>query len=303
VFIPVNSAQTYHLGRATIQDQADEVGYFNGVHFAERMPIPRYRRKAENRQWRVPYISAVVTTDLDTAAFARECVDRLLNQTETDLHVFLVGPWSTLDGGRRRVLADPSLELYLTQEWYRHEGRVTLVEQAPDDVFPSPYRLDVPVTVGLQSRAVTQMMRSAFGEDIGMANFFPPDGHDASEPVRVTFTAAKSRADRYVSEDVTYVEAMDAVWGVEWKPNLQVGMLDLRTAERNAPIKRSEPQQVENLRARIQRMKAELEAEKEKVARLRRQRAGTDSPEMPAEHQSRRSAGDVARAVRRRLRG
>lgn len=296
VFIPVQSAQTYHLGRATVQDKADEVNHFNNVHFAQRMPIPRYRRAAENRQWQVPYIAAVVEVDHETAPYARECVDRLLNQTETDLHVHLVGPWSTLATGRRRVLADPDVELHLLREWYRAEGRVSLVESAPEDVFPSPYRLDVPVTVGLQSRSVIKMMRVAFGEDLGIANFFPPAGADVSESVRITFTPARSRALRYVTDEVGYLEAMDAVWGVEWKANLDVGMFDLRQAELGKPVKRADPDQVENLKAQLEKSRSRVRLLQAEIAELEAE----PEPE-PLGSVLEQRARSVARAARRRL--
>lgn len=310
VFIPVHSAQTYHLGRATIQDQGDQVAYFNNVHFAQRMPIPRYRRRAENRQWTVPYITAVVHVDVDTAQYARECVDRLLNQTETDLHVVLVGPWSLLDEGRRRVLADPHLELHLTREWYRNESRVTLADEDPDDVFPSPYRLDVPVTIGLSSRAVRQMMRAAFGEDIGMTTFLPLAGTELSETVRVTFTAARSRAEYYVSEDVSFLEAMDAVWGVAWKSNLDLGMVDLRTTEPSQKVKRSDPDQVEELRAKLEKAKARAKAAQQELKDLREQREQlAQAANGPLRQRARMAAlaarhpAKAARAARRRLGG
>lgn len=272
VFIPVPSAQTYHLGRATIQDKQAEVSHFNNVHFAQRMPIPRYRRKAASRQWTVPYVTAVVQTDVETAAIARECVDRLLNQNETDLHVVLVGPWSRLHTGRRRVLADPDLELYLTQEWFRNEGRVTLAEEAPSDIFPSPYRLDVPPTVGLPSRAVDEMMKIVFGEDLGQTTFFPPDGSDTEQAVRITFTAALSRARRYVSDTVSLTEALDAVWSVEWKSNVDVGLFDLRTAEPAEKITRADAEPVVlELQTRLARAHARVDAKNAEIAELQAQ--------------------------------
>ncbi|WP_137293421.1 glycosyltransferase family 2 protein [Nocardioides dongxiaopingii] len=302
VFIPVNSALTYHLGRALIQDKADDVSHYNGPHFAQRMPIPRYRRRAENRQWQVPYITAVVTTDRDTAPLARECVERLLNQTETDLHVYLVGPWSSLQTGRRSALNDPDLELHLTQETFRCEGRVSLVDEAPDDVFPSPYRLDVPVHVGLPSRAVSRMMRSAFGDDLGIVNFFPPEGSDVSEAVRITFTAARSRALPLVGDDVTYVEAMDAVWGVEWKPNLELGFLDLRDVEQGAKIRRADPEQVESLRERVERLRARAVEAEQEVRRLQDElEEAQQHPASSVAEVARQRAGRLARAARNRI--
>lgn len=304
VFIPVHSAQTYHLGRATIQDKAAEVNHFNNIHFAQRMPIPRYRRAAENRQWQVPYVTAVVEVSVETASYARECVDRLLNQTETDLHVLLVGPWSSLAQGRRRVLADPDLELHLTHEWYRHEGRVTLVDEAPADVFPSPYRLDLPVTVGLMPRALLRMMRVAFGDDLGVANFFPPPGADVSESVSVTFTPALSRARRYVSAEVTLPEALDAVWGVEWRASDEIGLVDLRHIELGSPIKRADPEQVENLKAQLEKARTRARAAREDLKALQERltSAPLEEPEGPSLTETvRRGLSGAARSARRRL--
>ncbi len=300
VFIPVQSALTYHLGRATVQDKAEEVSYYNGPHFAERMPIPRYRRRATNRQWKVPFVTAVVSVDRDTAPYVRECVDMLLTQSVSDLHVLVVGPWSSLATGRRRVLADPDFELHLTQEWFRHEGRVTLVDDDPVDVFPSPYRLDVPVTVGLPSAALSKMIRDAFRDDIGLVNFFPPPGFDVSEAVRLTFTAAHSRATRYVSDDVSYVEAMDAVWGLEWRPNLELGLIDLRTVELGGPIKRLDPNQVEQLRERLERTNEKLKAARAEVRGLRAELTASQRA-LRAGSALRRRAGHAARAAKRRL--
>lgn len=240
VFIPVGSAHTYHLGRATVQDKGREVAHFNDVHFAQKMPIPRYRRSASNRQWEVPYVTAVVKVDAETAEVARRCVDMLLNQTETDLEVVLVGPWSTLETGRRRVLADPDLELHLLQEWYRCEGRVRMVEDAPDDVFPSPYRLDVPATVGIGSRGVEKIMRAVYGEDLGRVSYFAPADSRTDEAVRVTSSAAFARAQRYVGPAVTETEALEAAWGVEWRSNAGLGFVDLPTTEPVAKIRRED---------------------------------------------------------------
>lgn len=310
VFIPAHSAQTYHLGRATVQDKGNEVNYYNNIHFAQRMPVPRYRRRATNRQWSVPYLTAVVHVDAETAAMARTCVDLLLNQTETDLHVLLVGPWSTLHRDRRRVLADPDVELYLLQEWYRNEGRVSLVKEAPEDVFPSPYRLDVPVTVGLHSRALSRLMSIVFDEDLGVANFFPPPGADLSESVRVTSTAARNRAAAYVSDDVSFVEAIDAAWGVEWRSSHQVGLFDLRTADLEEAIKRADPQQVETLRDRLQKARARAAVAEKQVERLRREieRQESRTQEQLQELQDRtlasglrRGVGKASRSVRRRI--
>lgn len=258
VFVPVNEARTLHLGRATIQDRAEQVAHHNDVFFAQRMPIPRGRRRAQNRQWTVPYITAVVRVDRETAPYARACVDRLLNSTETDLKILLVGPWSTLHGERRKIFTDPDRELYLVREWYRNEGRVELVEEAPDTVFPSPYRIDVPVTVGLAAHSLDKIMRQVWHEQIGVASFFAP-GAAKSETVTVWHTPALSRALGYVSESVSLREALDAVWSVEWHSSEGLNLLDLREPDTDLDAKISRTvQQVERLTVRLARTEAKL---------------------------------------------
>ncbi|MEI7058382.1 glycosyltransferase family 2 protein [Nocardioides sp. CCNWLW239] len=276
VFIPVQSAQTYHLGRATVQDKGIEVAHYNDVHFAQRMPIPRYRRAAANRQWEVPFVTAVVRVDAESAEIARRCVDMILNQTETDVHVLVVGPWSSLETGRRRVLAEAALELQLMKEWYRCEGRVTMVDEDPDDVFPSPYRLDVPVNLGLSPSDLHEIMRSVYGEDLGVVNYFPPEGADESMVLSIRSTHAYSRAKRYVSEDVSVIEALDAVWGVEWRSSNDLGLVDLRTAEPVKKITRGDDDlpmrelriQLENARTRARKNRERAEAAERRAEEL-----------------------------------
>ena len=112
-----------------------------------------------------------------------------------------------------------------------------MVEEESGDVF-RPVRLDVPVTVGMHSRAVIQMMRVRSATTSAWANFFAPPGTEVDERVRITFTAALSRATRYLSDDVSIVEAVDAVWGVEWKSDLDVRAFRpaLRRPERRVKI-------------------------------------------------------------------
>lgn len=302
VFIPVQSAQTYHLGRATVQDKGREVAHFNDVHFAQRMPIPRYRRAAANRQWEVPFVTAVVRVDVDTAEIARRCVDMLLNQTETDLQVLLVGPWSTLETGRRRVLADANLELHLLHEWYRSEGRVTMVEEDPDDVFPSPYRLDVPVTLGLGPSALHEIMGSVYGEDHGVVSYFAPEGPDQSLVLTIRPTQAYSRAMRYASESVTPTEALDAVWGVEWRSSKELGLVDLRTAEPVKKVTRGDSDlAVRELREQLAEARRRIENTKQR-ARANRERAEIAEARAEAlgiKRRVRSKAGRVARGLRR----
>ncbi len=267
VFIPVNEAKTFHLGPATIVTQGEAVAHHNNTYFAQRMPIPRYRRSSTQRQWTVPYVTAVVETGFDTAKYARACVDGILNSTESDVKVLLVGPWSQLTDQRRSVLRDPNNELYLVQEWYRNEGRVELVEEAPQNVAPSPYRIDVPVTTLFAPHTLDHIMRYVYEETVGVAKFFPQVGHDDDKVITVLHTPALGRALPYVSEIVTLDEALDAVWDINWLSSMDLGLADLAKS---------------GLPARISGRDAELVALETELAAARKQIRMLENLKQPA---------------------
>lgn len=302
VFIPVDGSLAWHLGRGTVQDQSDAVAHHNKPYFAQRMPIPRYRRTAANRRWEVPLIRVVVEVDHSSAAVARDCVDLLLNSSESDLTVDLVGPWSELDGGRRRILADPRAEMYLLQEWFRGEPRVNLVETAPSSVFPSPYRVDVPPAVGLPPRAMRAILRRIDGRRLGKVSFLTPHS-EVNGTVTAWSTAALTRASHYVSDDVSLDEALDATWGVEWWKGSELGLVDLR--ERPAPerIYRAHDE-VKDLEAKVAEVESQRRAAESQLAKERR--VGESAVRHTVRRDFRRARGVAARAARRvatRLRG
>lgn len=254
VFIPVNEARTWHLGRGTIQDHAKIVAWHNDIHFAQRMPIPRYRRRADNRTWEVPLVKVVITVDQDTAKYARNCVDRILNSTMNDVHVALVGPWSELHDGRRKMLADPMNELYLVHEWLRTDSRVQFIEEVPETVFPAPYRVDMPVTVGFTSDSLRQMYRQIDGNRLGVVRYFTP-GHSKDEAVTIWDSAAVARAKKYVRDDLPLEDIIDRIWGFEWGSNSVAKLVDLREEDLSAKITRTDPRvaELENEVAKLTR--------------------------------------------------
>ena len=259
VFIPVHEARTWHLGRGTVQDHAAKVAWHNDVHFAQRMPIPRYRRRSENRVWEVPLVRAVVQIDAETAKYARNCVDRVLASTESDVQVDLVGPWSGLHDERRRVLADPMNELYLVREWFRSDPRVRFVETVPDRVFPSPFRLDLPVTVGLGPDSLRRMYRQIDGERLGAVRYFTP-GRDAESSVTIWDSAAVHRAARYVDDAHPIEDVVDRIWGFHWGSNDVAGLIDLREADLDARVEQRDP--------RVQQLQRELDGANARLRHL-----------------------------------
>jgi GT2 family glycosyltransferase len=291
VFIPVNEARTWHLGRATIQDHAVKVAWHNDVHFAQRMPIPRYRRRAKNRIWEVPLVRAVVEVTPETAHFARNCVDRILNSTESDVKVDLVGPWSQLSSERRRVLADPMNELHLVREWFRTDCRVNLVDEVPDSVFPTPYRLDLPVTVGLDSDSLRKIVKVIDTQRAGAVRFFTP-GHDPADAVTIWDSAAVARARPYVTEERSLIDMVDRVWGLEWASNEFIELVDLREEDLDEKVVRVDPETTK-LRLKTEKQQEQIARQKERIADLRG-RVG----DRPARPLWRRAGGRIKRELR-----
>ncbi len=290
VFIPVHEARSWHLGRATIQDHAASVARVNNVHFAERMPIPRYPRRSMNRIWEVPLVRAVVEVRPESATFARQCVDRLLNQTLPDIQVDLVGPWSMLDEGRRRVLADPLVELRLVREWFRADSRVRFREEAPDTVFPSPFRLDVPVTVGLSPDSLQRMYRHIDANRLGSVRYRVPGVGEGAELV-LWNNAAVSRARRYASDGYAFDQCLEDAWGTELAEADDARLVDLRGTDLEAKVEAHDP--------RIDELAAKLVVQRDRARAAEARLAGVEA--LLERRQSRNLVSRAAEAIRRTL--
>lgn len=269
VFIPAHDAVGWHMGRGTIQDHAAKVAWHNDVHFAQRMAIPRYRRKADNRIWEVPLLKVVTEVTAETAIYARPAIDRILNNTQTDVHVVLVGPWSELHDERRRMLADPMNELYLVKEWFRTDNRVIFAEEKPESVFPAPFRVDMPITVELSSESLQEMYVLMDKPWIGAIRFFTP-GHDNDEAVTVWNSAVVERARPYVTDERSLEDVVAQIAGFEWRASEAAHITDIReNDDLGARVVRVDPR-VAQLQDELvdMRMRAERAEESVSAARL-----------------------------------
>jgi GT2 family glycosyltransferase len=231
VFVPETVSSSWHLGPPTVVTAGDESRRWNRPHLAERMAQPRHLRGVSGRVWPVPVVRAVVDLgDAPEASYdvTRACVDRLLASDEEDLAVTLVAPWSSLEDGRRSVLRDPLSDLHLLHEWFRGEPRVHLAEQAPDDVFPVPFRLDLPPTAGVERQTVRRLLAAAGKRRLGSVRALVP-GHEAGDGLRLTRTAAVARARRHLRRDDD--RALAEVWGLAWLDQRTATTIDLRTAD------------------------------------------------------------------------
>lgn len=192
---------------------------------AQRVPLDGGRLRSVGRVWQVPLVHAVVRCDAASARFARACVERLLASRRTDLHVTLVAPWSDSPEGTPDVLA-------AALEWFRADPRVTIAADAPDDVFPAAFRLDVPVVAGLGPDSLGDILDLAASRHAGLVRVPAPGGD-----VALLRTAADARARRYLPDVDNLQQRIDAVWGVWWA-RLD-GIVDLTTTDDlDAPIQR-----------------------------------------------------------------
>jgi GT2 family glycosyltransferase len=206
LFIPEPAARSWHLGPSSMMTRGTELRRFNRPHLADLMPQPRWLRGGAGRVWRVPLVTAVVSGVDSSSGYelVRTCVDRLLASDEHDLRVVLIGAWDTLTDVRRDVLADPLLDLRLIAATYRSEQRVRLATEAPDTVFPSPYRLDVPCDAGVGPATVGRLVAAADKARAGVVR---------AGRLTLWRTAAVSRAHRDQRPGESLMDAVSAVHG------------------------------------------------------------------------------------------
>lgn len=305
VFVPVRTAPGYHLGPSNTQVRDDAVRRYDSPHFARRAPQIMGRRTSRGRQWEVPKVVAVVDVTAETARYARACVDRLLAGTEEDLAVILVGPWDTLHAERRRVLDDPTTEMYLVREWYHGEGRVTLATERPTSAFPSPFLLDVPVTAGVGDRSVEDLLRQLDKRKAGLVSV-PFVGHQEQETLRLFRTAALSRALRHQADGESLAKAIERVWG-SWTLDPQPLELEDLTGDVDlaAPVGRRRLTARDE--QRMVRLEKQLATAQKRLRRARKngpresRRASSPPSVRGSLRLIRRDLAALARAVKRKL--
>lgn len=219
VLVPAPLAVVVRAGEAPLDSSLRAADPFD----AQRVPLDGDRLRSVGGVWQVPLVHAVVRCDEKSVRFARACVERLLASRRTDLHVTLVVPWS--DGPRGMP---DGLEAVL--EWFRADPRVTIAADAPDDVFPAAFRLDVPVVAGLGPDSLGDILDVAVSRHAGLVRVPAPGGD-----VALLRTAADARARRHLPDVDNLQERIDAVWGVWWARI--DGIVDLTTVDDlDAPV-------------------------------------------------------------------
>jgi glycosyltransferase involved in cell wall biosynthesis len=182
VFVPEPAARSWHLGPTSMMGGGEALRRFNHPFLADAMPQPRWLRVGAHRVRAIPLVTAVVPVE-GSFELVRACVDRLLASDEHDLRVVLVGPFDALTDGRRSILGDPSLDLRLIEATYRSDARVEFATQAPETVYPSPYRLDVPARVGVGLTTVRRLVAEADARKAGLVTVTLRSSSSSNSPV------------------------------------------------------------------------------------------------------------------------
>jgi GT2 family glycosyltransferase len=236
VFVPEPRARSWHLGPSHAMRQGERLRRHNWPYLADRMPHPRWLRGRVRRSWTVPLAVAVVQVGGAPLELVRGCVDRLLDGDEYDLRVELVGDWKALTDDRRPVLDDPQLDLRLVAQTYRGEPRVSLVERESGSAFPSPYRLRVPVELGVAAGTVSRLIQEIDRERAGLVRLVPAGAGAGPAPPTIELwrTAAVSRARRRLPDQLL-ADAVTAVWGGRWITGTGYGVTVL-SAPAGAPV-------------------------------------------------------------------
>jgi GT2 family glycosyltransferase len=223
VFVPEPRARSWHLGRTHMMRHQQELQRYNRPFLADRMPHPRWLRRAGGSGWSVPLVTVVVPVDGQPLERVRAAVDSVLRGDETDLRVLLVGRWRSLTGQRVSPLADPQLELRLIAASYRSDPQVRLVERAPESAFPSPYLLRLPVSCALDRSAVRRLVEHADRERLGLVRVAA--GPDAAVELWRTAALHRARWVRHAGEPLA--EVVRATYGAGTVAPGRIGVADL----------------------------------------------------------------------------
>ncbi|MEU6790160.1 glycosyltransferase [Nonomuraea wenchangensis] len=283
VFVPEPAARAYHLGPTMRMRDKPAIDRVSHAFVADRVPAYRWLRGHPGRQWKVPYVTAVVD---GTAGYdaVRASVDALLAATVPDLSVLVVGPWDTLRRERRAPLRDPALDLVLVEGHYRYDGRVRLA--AADDVDPAvPYVLRLPAGWVPGEDSLARLLDLARDEGLGLVNVLLSESAEGVVAARLERRSAFARARLVAEPDEDLDDVVDEVSGVSWVDGETYGF----TAEAAAPVgrrsayrARAEAQaeaarlakENERLRAQVTKWKEEAGRWRKSAVELRREVGG-----------------------------
>ncbi|WP_158088687.1 glycosyltransferase [Thermoactinospora rubra] len=256
VFVPDEEARAWHVGESTVMRRQQEVHRHNWSYLGDYIPDLRWLRGHPRRQWLVPYVMVVV--EAGGYEETRASVDSALAGTVPDVAVTLVGPWSSLPGGRRECLDEPLLDLRLTRHLYTHEPRVRFAESPPASVAPTPYLLRLPTGWSLGADTLARLVRLAEADTLGLVSVALAETPEGVVTARLERTAAFARA-RF--HDGRPDDVVDALFGSMWVSGEEYGFAAEPEPLAGDPAKwravaAERQKEIERLRAELERLSA-----------------------------------------------
>ncbi|MEU8317530.1 glycosyltransferase [Nonomuraea sp. NPDC048881] len=279
VFVPEPRARAYHLGPTMRMRDKESIDRVSHAFVADRIPAYRWLRSHPSRQWKIPYVTAVVdgTAGYDSV---RATVDALLAGTVPDLSVLLLGPWDEVGRERRAPLKDPGLDLALVHGHYLHEGRVRLA--TAEELDPAtPFVLRLPPGWIPGEDTLARLLDLARDEGLGLVAVLLRESSHGVVAARLERRSAFARA-RMVAggepgepgEPGDLDDVVDAVSGVSWVEGETYGftteaapLIGRRGAYRARLEARAE---AERLAAEADRLRAQVTKWRDEATRWRR---------------------------------
>ncbi|MDF5752529.1 glycosyltransferase family 2 protein [Spongiactinospora sp. TRM90649] len=317
VFVPDPQARGYHLGPSMRMRDKTSIDRVSHAYIGDRVPSYRWLRSHPARQWKVPYVRAIV----EAAGYddVRATVDSLLGGTIPDLAVEVVGPWSRLDPERRAPLTDPDLDLVLIGGHYAHESRVRLAENEPEATAAEPFRLRIPAGWAAGEESLARILDLAREQGHGLINVLLDEREDGVVAARLERSAAFARAAIVARPGEDLDDVVDDTHGVLWVDGESYGFA--AAAEAGPPIGRRSAyrarmeaaDEVARLKKEAERLRGQIAKWRDEAGRWRknaveyRREVGTLRRELAAAKKAqtvRRAglAGSLRRALRRRRR-
>ncbi|MGC0250369.1 glycosyltransferase family 2 protein [Pseudactinotalea sp. Z1748] len=126
LIIPDREAIAYHQGARSFASSGQTIKRERLGLAANYLPLPMFRPNNSGRQWRIPTVQAIVSTEGSASEDVLLTVDTLLSSTFTDLNVAIVG----------------EVPSWL-RDYYANDQRVTLEAEVSVSGFPAPVTLAI----------------------------------------------------------------------------------------------------------------------------------------------------------------
>ncbi|MBQ1082916.1 MULTISPECIES: glycosyltransferase family 2 protein [unclassified Nocardiopsis] len=220
VFVPDLDTSSWHLGRSQMQTRRDAGTRYRMPYVSNRVPDFHLRRKLPERQWEVPLVDVVLNTTGHTLEEVEATASALLSGTTPDLRLWMVGPWDSLDDGRRSPLDEEALDTRLVQETFRGDPRVRFVGTAPARDPRVTFRLTVGAGAVPAADALRDLVKEIDREGAGLLCAPLPGATRGDGVLRLERASAYARA-LHLEPEATGTDldrVVELTHGTHWIP-------------------------------------------------------------------------------------